>query len=231
MASRIESALAKEGLNQSELAGLLSISPQAVQQWTKGKTAPKGKRLTELAKILNVSVEWLISGTGDGIKPRKKEPSAIWLGQIEPWDNDTPLEDDEVELPFFREVEASAGSGSSMVQENHGRKLRFSKNTLKNYNVQPEHAYCITVSGNSMEPAIPHGSTIGVDTNNTAIKDGDIYALDDNGHLRVKVIYKTPRGIRLKSFNIEEWPDESYTHAEAEKIRVLGRVFWWSVLR
>jgi hypothetical protein len=50
---------------------------------------------------------------------------------LEEWDKDTQLHEDDVELPYFREVELSAGSGRHYVIENHGDKLRFSKATLK----------------------------------------------------------------------------------------------------
>jgi len=37
--------------------------------------------------------------------------------------------------------------------------------------------------------------------------------------------------LRLRSYNSEEWPDEIYTGDIGDKIKVLGRVFWYSVLR
>jgi len=141
------------------------------------------------------------------------------------------LENDEVALPFFREVELSAGSGRNQIQENHGDKLRFAKRTLKERNVDAGSAACVTVSGNSMEPVLPDGATIGIDTSKTAIKDGDIYAIDHDGHLRVKMVYRMPNGIRLKSFNNDEWPDEFYSTEDSQGIKIMGRVFWWSVLR
>lgn len=153
------------------------------------------------------------------------------MGAFDIWDSGTPLRDDEVALPFFREVELSAGSGSTMIQENNGFKLRFSRSTLSQNNVDVSMAACVTVSGNSMEPVLPDGATIGIDTSKTIIKDGDLYAIDHDGHLRVKMVYRMPTGIRLKSFNNEEWPDEHYNAQDSLNIKILGRVFWWSVLR
>ena len=57
-----------------------------------------------------------------------------------------------------------------------GRKLRFGKYTLRKKNIDPASAACVTVSGNSMEPVLPDGSTVGVDTSARTIKDGDMYA-------------------------------------------------------
>ena len=131
-------------------------------------------------------------------------------------------------MPFFREVELAAGSGISEVQENHGRKLRFAKKTLRDRSVRMESAYCVTVKGNSMEPAIPNGATIGINTDETTIENGKVYAIDHHGELRVKVLYRMPGGlIRIRSFNIDEYPDE---HHPADEIKILGRMFWCSYL-
>ena len=83
-----------------------------------------------------------------------------------------------------------------------------------------------------MEPVLPDGATLGVDTYRTSIKDGDIYAIEQLGELRVKLLYKTPgNGLRIRSYNSEEWPDEHLSKEQAEEIRVLGRIFWCSFLR
>lgn len=135
-------------------------------------------------------------------------------------------------LPFLKEVEIAAGPGRTEVVEYHMQKLRFAKSTLKKAGVDQAHAYCITIVGNSMEPVLPNGATLGIDSSKISVTDGDIYALDHAGALRVKLIYKLPGGgLRLRSFNSHEWPDESYSGDAAKAIKVLGRVFWWSVLR
>ncbi|BCT68099.1 helix-turn-helix domain-containing protein [Nitrosospira sp. NRS527] len=45
----------KLNLNQSQLADLVGVSPQAVQQWEAGATQPRGKRLNKIAQILKLS--------------------------------------------------------------------------------------------------------------------------------------------------------------------------------
>jgi len=244
MGNRIESAMLNQHLNQTTLSEIMKVTPQAVQQWINGKTSPKGKRLEHLSKALNVSVGWLVSGEGEkhptqltSTAPSSSSTqgtikSNYILGGFDLWDDDTPLRDDEVALPFFREVEIAAGSGRNQVIENHGRKLRFSKATLRSKNVDPTKAACVTVSGNSMEPVIPNGTTIGIDASKKEIVNGEIYALDHDGDLRVKMVYRMPGGvIRLRSFNSDDWPDELYSVDDAAKIKIIGRVFWWSVLR
>ncbi|WKL53105.1 helix-turn-helix transcriptional regulator [Pseudomonas kielensis] len=62
IATRIANARKELNLNQSELARLLSVTPQAVQSWESGKARPKGARLENLAKALGKSVQWLMVG-------------------------------------------------------------------------------------------------------------------------------------------------------------------------
>jgi transcriptional regulator with XRE-family HTH domain len=61
MGKRIEAAMYAASLNQTSLAALMGVSPQAVQQWISDETAPKRKRLEKLAQVLHVSVAELVT--------------------------------------------------------------------------------------------------------------------------------------------------------------------------
>jgi phage repressor protein C with HTH and peptisase S24 domain len=167
-------------------------------------------------------------------QPTSADNELEFIGHMDAWDSDTPLDEDEVELPLFREVELAAGAGQTQVIENHGAKLRFAKSTLSRAGVVEENAACAFVRGNSMEPVMPDGTCVGVNTGDTAIRDGEIYAIDHDGMLRVKYLHRRPGGgIKIVSQNSSEHATEEYS-AQAvidNNIRVIGRVFWWSVLR
>ncbi|MGP4843345.1 S24 family peptidase [Marinobacter sp. 1Y8] len=157
-----------------------------------------------------------------------------FFGHMDAWDSNTPLDEDEIELPLFREVELAAGGGQTQVIENYGAKLRFAKSTLSRAGVMPENAACAFVRGNSMEPVMPDGTCVGVNTGDKTIRDGEIYAIDHDGMLRVKFLHRRPGGgIKIVSQNGMEHPTEEYSVSDiaAASIRVIGRVFWWSVLR
>ena len=84
-----------------------------------------------------------------------------------------------------------------------------------------------------MEPVLPDGSTVGVDQGTTTVSDGKMYAIDHGGQLRVKTLYRLPGGgVRMRSFNREEHPDEEYSLGDMQEheIVILGRVFWSSAL-
>ncbi|EIL3224636.1 helix-turn-helix domain-containing protein [Escherichia coli] len=46
------------GWNLSEIARRVTVSPQAVQQWAKGETTPRGERLKRLAAVTGKPEHW-----------------------------------------------------------------------------------------------------------------------------------------------------------------------------
>ncbi|MGP1834349.1 S24 family peptidase [Shewanella frigidimarina] len=226
MNDRIKERRKLVGLTQPELAKLIGVTKATISQWETAATSPKGENLYNLAKHLRCATDWLLFG-----KESKPTSNAEWAGPMETWDSNTPLNDDEVEIPFYMEVELAAGHGIAEAPHYNGPKLRFAKSTLRKSSVDPTNAACVRVSGNSMEPVLPNGSTVGVDTSQTDVSDGKMYAINHDGMLRIKTLYKLPGGgLRLRSFNLDEWPDERYEGDDLKQITVIGKVFWYSVL-
>ncbi|TXZ86119.1 helix-turn-helix transcriptional regulator, partial [Vibrio cholerae] len=114
-----------------------------------------------------------------------------------------------------------------------GFRLRFAKSTLRRYNVDPENAVCVAITGDSMEPVLPNGSTVGIDCGDKTLIDGKIYAINHNGELFIKKLYRLPGGgLRIYSFNEIEYPPREYSQEQVaeQQISIVGRVFWYSVL-
>ncbi|MCY1423124.1 HTH-type transcriptional regulator PrtR [compost metagenome] len=232
-AARLLYAMQRRKYSQERLAELAGVSQNTIHKLTSGK-AQSTRKLIPIASALEVSPTWLATGDGEPNDLVLKDSGPLLLEPLHPWDDSTPLDEDEVELPLYKEVELSAGAGRTAVREIKGRKLRFSYATLRAAGVPAASAICAQVSGTSMEPLIMDGSTIGIDTATTNITDGEIYALEHEGMLRVKFLYRLPGGgMRFRSFNREEYPDEEYQADEiqARQIRVIGWVFWWSTIR
>jgi len=214
LATRLTQAMTNAGVTQTELSNKVGVSQTAIQKLVSGKSKTS-KKIFDIANCLGVDPVWLSSG-------QTPKPVSAWGG-------DTPMDSDDVTLSYYREVELAAGSGPRKIEFNSGRELRFSRRTLDRLGINPENAACVTVSGNSMEPVMPDGSTVGIDIGNTSIVDGDIYAIGQHNYLRVKIIYRIPwGGLRLRSYNSTDWPDE--THDNVDDITILGRVFWYSAL-
>lgn len=229
-ADRLNAAMTAAGLSQGQLAEKVGISQPAIQKMTSGKTTGS-RKMVELANALNVRPEWLSSGVGlmqgSGHKDSSIPPENEW-GKIDAWDSKTALPDDEVEVPYLKDIELACGDGSCSEEDYNGFKLRFSKSTLRRVGAQKDSVLCFPASGNSMEPMIPEGTTVAININDKKIVDGKVYAISQDGWKRLKVLYRTsPNRLMIRSFNSDEYPDEE---ADIEQVEILGRMFWTSTI-
>ncbi|AXF75539.1 helix-turn-helix transcriptional regulator [Erwinia tracheiphila] len=237
LAERLKLARKEKGLSQKSLGESIGISQAAIQKIEVGK-AKETTKLTEIAKSLGVRPEWLSSGSGPMRGPEIPvhhpdstiPPESEWVG-VDAWDSNTHLPNDEVEVPFLRDIEFACGDGRCADEDYNGFKLRFSKATLRRVGAKTDGSgvLCFPARGNSMEPVIPDGATVAVDVNNKRIVDGELYAINQDGFKRIKQLYRRPGGkLEIRSFNRDEHPDEM---ADESGVEIVGFVFWYSVIR
>lgn len=69
LGKRIANLRREKGLKQDDLAQMLEVSPQAVSKWENDQTCPDISLLPDLAKILGVSVDELLSGKQESKPP------------------------------------------------------------------------------------------------------------------------------------------------------------------
>ena len=62
MGERIGILRQEKGMTQSVLAERLGITPQAISKWERGLSFPDLSRMEELATMLEVSVDYLLTG-------------------------------------------------------------------------------------------------------------------------------------------------------------------------
>ena len=67
LGKRIADLRKSKELKQDDLAQMLNVSPQAVSKWENDQTCPDISLLPELARILGVSVDELLSGKSEPI--------------------------------------------------------------------------------------------------------------------------------------------------------------------
>ncbi|HEI8709511.1 TPA: S24 family peptidase [Enterobacter ludwigii] len=232
ISERIKFLLTREGLKQRDLAEALSTSPQTVNNWIK-RDALSREAAQQISEKFGYSLDWLLNGDGSPKKDQESNipPESEW-GTVDAWDKNTPLPADEVEVPYLKDIEFACGDGRVQSEDHNGFKLRFSKATLRRVgaNTDGSGVLCFPATGDSMEPIIPDGTTVAVDTNNKRIVDGKLYAIGQadggSGQLkRIKQLYRKPGGVlTIRSFNRED------EEAREEEVEIIGRVFWYSVL-
>ncbi|WLQ15391.1 S24 family peptidase [Hahella aquimaris] len=225
--NRIKQRMQTLGLKAVQISKLMGVSKGTVSQWVNAVSKPSGGNLVALSQVLKCDPDWLLSG-----KERDKpELNSGWSGSVEVWNEGDPLKEDEVELPFYTEVKLSNGNGSVVNLDNHGAKFRFSAPLLEMQGVEPENAACIVVSGSSMDPVLPDGSTTVADRGDTSIKDGKLYGIDHSGMIIVRQVFRVPGGgLRLKCYNGADYPDEIVVGESLKNVRILGRIVWYSVI-
>lgn len=74
--SRIAKLRKERGMKQDQLAEALGVSPQAVSKWENDQSCPDIALLPQLAKLLHVSVDVLLSG-------EETAPAAVYLPETE----------------------------------------------------------------------------------------------------------------------------------------------------
>lgn len=213
---RINQRMKELGLQHKDLVAATGASKGTVTNWINGVNSPTNERLIKLAQALKTTSSWLLTGN-----------STPEFAQVEPWDSNTPLDDDEIEIPFFKDFSFACGGGSiGEAITNETRKLRMSKATLRNLSITKENAVAATASGDSMSPTIKDGDTIHVDLGRKNIKDGKIFAICLGGLFYCKRLYNLPLGgVRIVSDNSTEFPE--FHLSEQDRVDQQFEIIGW----
>lgn len=228
---------ASTGRTQEQAAEALGFKTQgAVSQYLNGRLALNLEACVKFAAMLGCQVEEISPRLAAiwNVRPdmlqrhvAKSMPLRVSLEPLEVWDDETPLDEDTVEIVLYRTVEIQSGPGRAPQHEiDDGARLRYGLRTLKKAGVDPANAAGGINRGNSNEPVIPDGSVVLLDLSKRQIIDGELYGIDHDGEFRAKLLYRLPGGgLRLRSYNREEYPDEDYGPDWPQRINILGWVW------
>jgi len=124
-------------------------------------------------------------------------------------------------------AEASAGHGALNGDPEVVGSLAFKRRWLRDRGIKPERALLVSVTGDSMAPRISEGDLVLVDLDRTEIENGEPYIVTDtDGETRLKRLHRLgAKTLALVSDN-PAYPPELRNGADAERVRVLGRVVW-----
>jgi transcriptional regulator with XRE-family HTH domain len=148
------------------------------------------------------------------------------MAPILAWEHEGDLPPGEFVMIPRLDVHLSAGAGRDQVEIEFtkAQPQAFRAEWIRERRLKPNKLAAMTASGDSMEPGIFDGDSLLIDTSQTNVVDGKVYALWYDGGERVKRLFRLPGGgLRIKSDNpehgsIELGPDYS------GHVRVLGRV-------
>lgn len=231
---RIQQKLDEKGLRQADIARATGKSTAAVAKWLSGQNVPKTDSLVKIAQLFGVTPNWLATGQGEMVAPvRESQIDENDTQQMGFWDSETPLQDGEFEVSFYKDAEFLGGAGFEMdVYDDGRRKIRYAYTAARRAGANPNKVICTTLSGDSMEELILDGSMIAIDTSRKEVREGKIYAFRHGNMLRVKYLIPRPDGgLVIRSHN-ERYTDEVITGDELdnEHIEIIGWVWNWSSL-
>lgn len=230
---RFKALLEAANISTTDFARFWGTEAQNVHNWyTRGVPA---YRMEEVSRLLSVNSEWL--KTGEGVKevPRLHPPTS----NGDTFDAQsicgvyTVINPSDIDLAFFKETPIANGDGKTHVILDPDQSLRLPRAHLDQLDIQHANAICAHMIGNSMAERIEDGSIVAIDRGLTQVVDGEIYAVEHDGMLRIKYLHRMPgNGLRMRSHNSAEYPDEVFRPAQIEeqRIHILGWVFWWSTL-
>ncbi|MGE8175557.1 XRE family transcriptional regulator [Pseudomonas fluorescens] len=231
---RFKALLKEVNITPTEFAAFCNVEPQHVNNWyTRGVPYP---RMEQIARLLSVNSLWLLNGEG----PRNPGPGQLTDQAGNVYDAQETrgvysvnVDSLDVEIPLYNEVPTAPGASDTQVAEIPGEFIRLPRHYLESLEVEPAQAICVPMVGDSMSEKIEDGSTLAIDRSLTQVVDGQIYALEHAGMLRIKYLHRLPSGaLRLRSHNCNDYPDEIFSakQIEEQNIEILGWVFWWSTL-
>lgn len=187
-------------------------SRATVDRWANAQTPPSLLDIIEIARICDVSLEWLINEVGqmDGVSKVREEPGA-----------------DVVQIPILDARAAAGGGIENYLDGNVVGHFAFSAAELRRLGVDPANVRALRIDGYSMMPTVADGRIGLMDISKRDLVDGKVYVLRAPDGLRVKRIHRRMDGrVVLVSDNKEHHAPETLSPADAERMRVLGRLFW-----
>jgi len=226
-----------------EIKELLDVSYQAAKKIHDGGGISMATAMRAAQTMPTIEPLWLMTGVGPMHKPdfQVQEPAEQYsvafdasglppaqpsLQPILAWDHPDDLPEGEFVMVPKLDIKLSAGNGHEQLEINLTRStpLAFRASWVREKRLKPSKLAAMTATGDSMEPGIFDGDSLVVDTSQTEVQDGKVYALWYDGGERVKRLYRLPGGgLRIKSDNPDHPPIEVQPE-KLEHVRILGRV-------
>ncbi|CZA63884.1 XRE family transcriptional regulator [Streptococcus suis] len=215
---RLKEKRTELGLSQSEIARQLEISRMSYSAWESGKTKPNQKNLSLLATILKVDEsffesEYSIVQNYLLLTDENKLAAEDYVEQLL---TSQSIAENVVSLFSYQvlsDIQLSAGPGEGLYDE-------FETETVYSEDEYTGFDIATWISGNSMEPVYKDGEVALIRSTGFDY-DGAVYALNWNGSLYIKKLYREEDGFRMVSINPEV--AERFIPFEDE-IRIVGKV-------
>lgn len=227
LAERVKLARDRLNLSQQDVADATGMSQPSYYKIEKGHTK-RTTYINELAKVLEVNIDWLANGSGEMLSvagneavadPEKELARILEAGTVSVDDSD----DDMVLIPIY-DIYFCCGDGNGSCEfENIKGYRKLPPDFFRDRNIRPEDFKLICAINDSNHPYIKDGDEVGIVITDREIKDGEYYAILLDGDRMIKQIFREAGGAyRLSSFN-KAYPDKVVTPEHSESLIIAGR--------
>ncbi|MDG3095038.1 XRE family transcriptional regulator [Streptococcus suis] len=211
---RLKEKRTELGLSQSEIARQLEISRMSYCAWERGKTKPNHKNLSLLATILKVDEsffesEYSIVQNYLLLTDENKLAAEDYVEQLL---TSQSIAENVVSLYSYQvlsDIQLSAGPGEGLYDE-------FETETVYSEDEYTGFDIATWISGNSMEPVYKDGEVALIRSTGFDY-DGAVYALNWNGSLYIKKLYREEDGFRMVSLN-EDYTEKFIPYEDEPRI-------------
>ena len=184
----------------------LGVDSRSIRFWLNNERTPRRNTLKTISERTGYSVDEIVSWGDDSEAIDEDEPNHYFVG-----------------VPYL-EAEASGAYGESTVLSKKIKSfIAFQSHWIYSKG-NPENMGAMRVIGPSMEPTIPDGSLVLIDTRRTEIVNHKIFVIEHNEGIKVKRLRRRQDGtIYLLSDN--EFYEEIMVEV-SDHFTILGRVLW-----
>lgn len=214
MHERLRARIRQLGMSVADVAREAGVNRSFVYDILRGRSqVPNLDKLTRIAQVVKVELEWLLSGKG----------------RVE---GDDPITEDyhnDFVAIQYAAARPSMGGGAIVEEEDRvGRDFHFRRAWIRNrLKAAPSMMRVMDVQGDSMIPTLKDGDVVLVDMNQRSPVPPGIFVLHDGMGLVAKrleyVPVSEPPRVRIISDNQQYSPYE----CTAEEVNIVGRVRWY----
>ncbi len=222
--SRIRATRQTLRISAAALAKQTGIAYSTLMDLENGRTKST-PALHRIAAALKTTPEFL--ETGKASRVAEDRPAPYGLTPIRAWDSNDDLDPEQYVTLQRIELHLSAGHGGPDPNAAELREtgMAFRSDFIKAQGWRPETHFVFRAQGDSMEPTIQHRSPVVIDTSQTTIQSGRVYAVVVNGESYLKRLDRLPGGrVRLRSDNPS--PMFAPIDVAADELEIIGRAVW-----
>ena len=225
---RLRTLRKRRGLSQGKLAAMARTSDSLISMAEHGRSRTSLRRTIALADALNTSVDYLLDRVEDPraiqeiageLKTKTARVRDLESGHAERLDPEC------ADYVGINEVDATVGAGATGTDGVFKRRHRFPHPWVREHGLKADLCRIVRMAGEAMEPTLPDGALILVDTASTHHHDSKIYVLRlEEEVVARRLIHNPSAGWFLHCDNPDKttWP----TQPLPENTITVGEVRW-----